>query len=86
MMRNHEKENVRILSMFVGMLASVCWIFLVILLPSFFSSRGEVMPFDRWVIIAAGLVGAVAFFFGAMGLVRGIARLAGRSWKDRTGA
>jgi multisubunit Na+/H+ antiporter MnhG subunit len=80
---NKNNDDVRMLSLFVGMMASIFWIFLVILFPDFYSSRGEIMPFDRWIIIAAGLVGAVASFFGAVGIVRGIARLADRFRKGK---
>lgn len=72
------------LSMFVGMLASICWIFVILLFPSFFSSQGQIMPFEPWIMVAAGLVGAVASFFLAMGIVRGIARLLHGSGKKRT--
>jgi hypothetical protein len=84
MMGNKNNEGVRMLSLFVGMMASICWIFAVMLFPAFFSARGEIMPYDRWIIIAAGLAGAVASFFAAMGIVRGIALLADRFRKDKT--
>lgn len=71
-------EDTRRMSLFVGMLASICWIFLVMLFPVFFSSRGGTMPFDPWVIIVAGLVGAVVCFFAGIGIVRGIAGIVER--------
>ena len=77
-------DRSRTLSIFAGMLASIFWIFLVMLSPVFFSSRGQIMPFDPWIIIAVGLIGALASFFGAMAIVRGIARLVKRSGNDRT--
>lgn len=76
--------EVRRLSMFIGMIASICWVFAVMLFPVFFSSRGGMMPVDPWVIIAAGLGGAVVSFFAAMGAVLGIARLAERFRNKKT--
>lgn len=71
--------------MFVGMLASTCWVFFILLLPDIVSSKGLIMPFDPWIIVAVGLFGAVACFFAAMGIVRSIARLKGRSGKKGSG-
>lgn len=78
-------EETRRLSLFVGMLASICWIFVVMLFPVFFSSRGETIPFDQWIIVAVGFGGAVASFFAAMGAVLGIARLLGKFRRKRSG-
>ncbi|MEJ2696729.1 MAG: hypothetical protein P8013_08770 [Candidatus Sulfobium sp.] len=58
-------EDTRRTPLFVGILASICWIFLVMLVPAFFSSRGGIMPFDPWIIVAGGLIGAVVCFFAA---------------------
>ncbi|MEJ2683670.1 MAG: hypothetical protein P8Z71_04665 [Candidatus Sulfobium sp.] len=77
-------DGVRRMSVFVGMLASICWIFLVMLCPLFCSSRGRTMPFDQWVIVAAGLIGAAVSFFAGMAIVRGIAHVADKSRKDKT--
>lgn len=76
-------EALRRLSLFIGMIASICWIFVVMLFPVFFSSRGQIMPFDPWIIIAAGLGGAVVSFFAATAAVLGIAKIMERHRKKR---
>ena len=82
---SNKAEEARRLSLIIGMIASICWVFVVMLFPAFFSSRGGIMPFDPWVIIAAGLGGAVVSFFAAMGAVLGIAGIMERSRKKRNG-